>query len=105
MGQAPTRQRRIKHRIDNALSYRPKKQRDPIRLELWAISCQEDRKAADREVACLRRDLEASLTFYALPKAHGETIRTTNAIERLYNEIKHHTKEMAMAFRTGNMAC
>jgi transposase-like protein len=29
-------------------------------------------------VACLQRDLEACLTFYAYPKEHWKTIRTNN---------------------------
>jgi transposase-like protein len=111
------RQRCVKHKMDNVLSYLPKKQRDPVRLELRAIFYQENREAADQEVAafcekfesiyptavaCLKRDLEACLTFYAFPKAHWKTIRTTNVIERLYNEVKRRTKKMATAFRNEN---
>jgi putative transposase len=111
------RQRCVKHKMDNVLSYVPKKQRDPVRAELRAIFYQKDREAADQEVAafcekfgstyptaisCLKRDLDACLTFYAFPKAHWKTIRTTNIIERLYNEVKRRTKKMAAAFRNEN---
>ena len=111
------RQRCVKHKMDNVLSYVPKKQRDPVRAELRAIFYQKNREAADQEVAafcekfesiyptavaCLKRDLEACLTFYAFPKAHWKTIRTTNVIERLYNEVKRRTKKMAAAFRNEN---
>jgi transposase-like protein len=111
------RQRCVKHKMDNVLSYVPMKQRKPVRLELRAIFYQKDREAADQEVAafcekfestyptavaCLKRDLEACLTFYAFPKAHWKTIRTTNVIERLYNEVKRRTKKMAAAFRNEN---
>lgn len=111
------RQRCVKHKMDNVLSYVPNKQRDPVRLELRAIFYQENREAADQEVAafcekfesiyptavaCLKRDLEACLTFYAFPKVHWKTIRTTNVIERLYNEVKRRTKKMATAFRNEN---
>ncbi|NIS81653.1 MAG: IS256 family transposase [Anaerolineales bacterium] len=111
------RQRCVKHKMDNVLSYLPKKQRDAVRLELRAIFYQKDREAAEQEiaafsekfepiyptaVACLRRDLDACLTFYAFPKAHWKTIRTTNVIERLYNEVKRRTKKMAAAFRNEN---
>lgn len=111
------RQRCVKHKMDNVLGYVPKKQRDPVRAELRAIFYQKNREAADQElaafcekfepiypsaVACLKRDLEACLTFYAFPKAHWKTIRTTNVIERLYNEVKRRTKKMAAAFRNEN---
>ena len=111
------RQRCVKHKMDNVLSYVPKKQRDPVRAELRAIFYQKDREAADQEVAafcekfestyptaiaCLKRDLDACLTFYAFPKAHWKTIRTTNVIERLYNEVKRRTKKMPAAFRNEN---
>ena len=39
-------------------------------------------------IECLKRDLEACLTFYAFPQAHWKTIRTTNVIERLFGEVK-----------------
>lgn len=111
------RQRCVKHKMDNVLSYVPKKQRDAVRTELRAIFYQKDREAADQEVAafcekfeptyptaveCLRRDLEACLTFYAFPKVHWKTIRTTNVIERLYGEVKRRTHKMAAAFRNEN---
>jgi putative transposase len=50
-------------------------------------------------VDCLKRDLEACLTFYAFPEVHWKAIRTTNIIERLFNEVKRRTKKMASAFR------
>jgi putative transposase len=108
------RQRCVKHKMDNVLSYVPNKQRDPVRAELRAIFYQKDREAAEQEIAafcakfesiyptavdCLNRDLDACLTFYAFPKVHWKTIRTTNVIERLYNEVKRRTKKMAAAFR------
>jgi len=111
------RQRCVKHKMDNVLGYVPNKQREPVRAELRAIFYQKNREAADQEVAafcekfepiypsavaCLKRDLEACLTFYAFPKAHWKTIRTTNVIERLYNEVKRRTKKMATAFRNEN---
>lgn len=50
-------------------------------------------------VECLKRDLEACLTFYAFPQAHWKTIRTTNVIERLFGEVKKRSHKMAAAFR------
>jgi putative transposase len=50
-------------------------------------------------IACLQRDLQACLTFYAYPKEHWKTIRTTNVIERLFGEVKRRSHKMAAAFR------
>ena len=50
-------------------------------------------------MACLNRDLDACLTFYSFPIQHWKTIRTTNVIERLFNEVKKRSHKMAAAFR------
>lgn len=111
------RQRCVKHKMENVLSYIPEKQRDHVEPELKAIFYQDHRAPADQQVAafiekyepiyptavaCLQRDLEACLTFYAFPKAHWKTIRTTNVIERLFGEVKKRTHKMAAAFRNEN---
>ena len=108
------RQRCIKHKMENVLSYVPDKQRDTVEPELKAIFYQDSRAQADQVVAafcekfgqtyptaveCLQRDLAACLTFYAFPKAHWRPIRTTNVIERLYGEVKRRSHKMAAAFR------
>ena len=111
---ASARQRCIMHKMDNVLSYIPNKQQEQIKPELRALFYQKDRAAADQAVAafmekyrsvyptaiaCLQRDLEACLTFYALPKEHWKTIRTNNVIERLFGEVKRRSHKMAAAFR------
>jgi transposase-like protein len=111
------RQRCVKHKMDNVLSYIPQKQRDQVEPELKIIFYQDNRPKAEQQVAafiekyepiyptavaCLKRDLEACLTFYAFPKAHWKTIRTTNVIERLFGEVKKRTHKMAAAFRNEN---
>lgn len=111
------RQRCLKHKMDNVLSYIPDKQRDLVEPDLKAIFYQDSRQQADQQVvafiekfsgaypsavACLQRDLEACLTFYAFPKAHWKTIRTTNVIERLFGEVKKRSDKMATAFRNEN---
>jgi putative transposase len=50
-------------------------------------------------IACLQRDREACLTFYAFPELHWKNIRTTNIIERTFQEVKKRSKKMAAAFR------
>ncbi len=111
---ASKRQRCVKHKMDNVLGYIPSTQQKSVEPELKAIFYQESREKADQEIAafiekygqvyptaieCLKRDLEACLTFYAFPKAHWKTIRTTNVIERLFGEVKKRSRKMATAFR------
>jgi putative transposase len=108
------RQRCVKHKLENVLSYVPTGQQDQVLPELRAIFYQESREKADQEVAaftakyrdlyptavtCLERDLDACLTFYAFPKAHWKAIRTTNIIERMFGEVKKRSHKMAAAFR------
>jgi putative transposase len=111
------RQRCVQHKMKNVLDYVPNSQQKALRLELRAIFYQESREKADQEVvafcekyvpiypsavACLKRDLEACLTFYAFPKTHWKTIRTTNVLERTFGEVKKRSHKMAAAFRNEN---
>ncbi|MEJ5312544.1 MAG: IS256 family transposase [Anaerolineae bacterium] len=108
------RQRCIKHKMENVLSYVPEKQQEAVAGELRAIFYQDNRAKAEQAVAafqakyetvypsaveCLQRDLEACLTFYTFPKTHWKTIRTTNVVERLFGEVKKRSHKMAAAFR------
>jgi len=111
---ASKRQRCVKHKMGNVLGYVPTSQRGAVEPELKALFYQDNREKADQAVAafiekytkiyptaveCLKRDLEACLTFYAFPQAHWKTIRTTNVIERLFGEVKKRSHKMAAAFR------
>jgi putative transposase len=111
---ASQRQRCIRHKMNNVLGYIPESQQEQVEPELKAIFYQESREKADQEVAafcekyaqsyptavdCLKRDLEACLTFYAFPPNHWKTIRTTNVIERLFGQVKKRTHKMAAPFR------
>lgn len=40
----------------------------------------------------LQKNLEAALTYYKFPEAHWKHIRTSNSIERLFEEVKRRTK-------------
>jgi transposase-like protein len=108
------RQRCIKHKMDNVLAHVPEKQREGVRQELRAIFYQKSRAQADQvaaafvekyrtiypsAIACMERDWEACLTFYAFPELHWKNIRTTNIIERTFEEVKKRSKKMAAAFR------
>lgn len=111
---AVKRQRCVKHKMENVLGYIPHKQQEQIRPELKAIFYQVNREKAEQTAAafiakyeriyptavdCLRRDLDACLTFYEFPEEHWKFIRTNNVIERLYCEVKKRSHKMAAAFR------
>lgn len=108
------RQRCVKHKMEHVLGYLPKKQQEQIRPELKAIFYQGNHEQAEQTAAafiakyeriypaaveCLRRDLDACLTFYEFPEEHWRFIRTNNVIERLYCEVKKRSHKMAAAFR------
>ena len=111
------RQRCIKHKMENVLGYIPEKQQEAVKPELRAIFYQASREKADQEavafiekysstyptaVDCLKRDLEDCLTFYSFPEKHWKYIRTSNVIERLFEEVKKRSHKMAAAFRNEN---
>jgi transposase-like protein len=114
---ASQRQRCVKHKMENVLGYVPEKQQELVKPELKAIFYQTSRAKADQEAAafiakyekvyptavdCLKRDLEACLTFYRFPEKHWRYIRTSNIIERLFGEVKKRSHKMAAAFRNEN---
>ena len=110
---ASKRQRCMKHKMENVLGYIPKKQQEAVRPELRAIFYQANHQKAEQTAAafvakyqplyptaleCLQRDLESCLTFYDFPESHWRFIRTSNAIERLFEEVKKRSHKMAAAF-------
>lgn len=52
------------------------------------------RRVAPKAVACLLRDWEALLAFYHVPERDWRRVRTTNAIERVFREIRRRTRPM-----------
>lgn len=53
------------------------------------------RREAPKAVACLERDLEELLSFLACPEAHRRKVRTTNAIERAFREVRRRTRPIS----------
>ena len=111
------RQRCVKHKMDNVLGYIPNDQQDQIYPELRSIFYQDSLEKAQQTAAafllkheknyptaceCLKRDLDECLTFYSFPQNHWRSIRTSNAIERLFQEVKKRSHKMAAAFRNEN---
>jgi transposase-like protein len=98
------------------LAHVPDKQRDPVQAAFKAIreAYRDSRAQADQEaaafreryrqlypeaIACLERDWEACLTFYDFPETHLARIRTSNVIERLFEEVKKRSKKtLALRF-------
>jgi len=49
---------------------------------------------APKAVACVEKDLDSLLRFFSQPCAHWKKIRTTNAIERQFREVRRRTNPM-----------
>jgi putative transposase len=111
------RQRCVRHKMENVLGCVPREQHDQVYPELRAIFYQDSLEKAQQTAAafllkyqtiypsacdCLRRDLDDCLTFYQFPQNHWRSIRTSNAIERLFLEVKKRSHKMAAAFRNEN---
>lgn len=58
---------------------------------LWARRW---RAEAPKAVACLERDLDSLLSFLDCPESHRRMVRTTNAIERCFREVRRRTRPM-----------
>ena len=56
-------------------------------------------RTAPRAVMCVEQDLEELLAFYDCPPAHWKMVRSTNAIERLFVEVRRRIRTMC-AFTT-----
>jgi putative transposase len=63
-----------------------------VRFREWSA---EWRCSQPRAVKCIEEDLEELLNFLACPQAHWSKIRTTNAIERAFREIRRRTRPMS----------
>lgn len=53
------------------------------------------REEAPKAVACLERDLEELLAHFAVPPEDRRAVRTTNAIERCFREVRRRTRPMS----------
>ncbi|MBI3292931.1 MAG: IS256 family transposase [Elusimicrobia bacterium] len=62
------------------------------RFHRWAARW---RRKAPKAVACLEADLEQLLNFLDCPREHHSKIRTTNAIERIFREVRRRTRPMS----------
>lgn len=101
------RQRCTMHKTRNILDKVPQAREDAVKTAVRAIWEAPNRATADllvrdfierfgRELpaatACLQDDLEACLSFLRCPPLHFKRIRTTNLIERAFEEQRRRTK-------------
>ncbi len=47
-----------------------------------------------KAVRCVEQDLDALLVFYDVPREHRKMVRTTNAIERCFREVRRRTRSI-----------
>lgn len=57
----------------------------------WARQWRQKEPAA---VRCVENDLESLLMFFEMPERHWKMLRTTNAIERCFREIRRRTRSI-----------
>ncbi len=62
------------------------------RFRAWGAHWQAEEPAA---VRCLAQDIEALLVCFGRPEAHRKTMRTTNALERAFREVRRRTNPMS----------
>jgi putative transposase len=60
-------------------------------FEAWAREWKPREPAA---VRCVEADIDSLLSFYAMPKARWKMLRTTNAIERCFREVRRRTRSI-----------
>lgn len=95
------------HKTRNVLNALPKSVQPKAKQalhEIWQAETKADANRAfgvflttyeakyPKATACLEKDREALLTFYAFPAAHWQSLRTTNPIESTFGTIRHRTK-------------
>jgi transposase-like protein len=101
------RQRCVVHRMQNVLARVPRKRQAEVKKAMRRIfyaACLEDAKSEARQfihrysrefptaMEILAKHLEECLSFYRFPERHWRYIRTSNALERAFKEVKRRTK-------------
>lgn len=96
-------QRCTKHRTENVLNKVLREDRDKVKASLrkifYASSYEHAKEAIEifkrgwgkrypSAVECLMEDIELCLTYYKYPYRHWRRIRTTNAVERSFREVR-----------------
>jgi putative transposase len=97
------------HAMQNVLAKTPKRLKDAFHKQAKAIMYAEsesDARAAfralketmntdcSRAISCLANDLDSLVSHYQFPKAVWQSLKTTNAVERIHKEVKRRTRAM-----------
>lgn len=105
------RQRCWAHKVRNVLDKVKKADWPMVKQALGAIShapnhrraveafwqfAQRYRRRYPNAVACLEQDLDDLLVFFGCPQAHWDRLRTTNAIERSFREVRRRTRPIGV---------
>ena len=95
------------HKTANVLNALPKSVQPKAKRDIhniWQADTKRDAKKAfdtfvqtyeakyPKAAACLEKDRDELLTFYAFPAQHWQSLRTTNPIESTFATIRHRTK-------------
>jgi putative transposase len=97
------------HKLSNVMAKVRVKNRKACLMGLRAVYDAPSRAAAEKAygvwakrwiepepeaVRCVEKDLEALLVFYGVPEPHRKMVRTTNAIERCFREVRRRTRSI-----------
>jgi len=106
------------HKMQNVANFVRKKDRSACVHELRGVYQAPNRRQALRRfqawadrwrnlyaqaVDCLERDLEALLAFFQCPEPHRRMVRTTNAIERCFREVRRRTNGIGCFMDDGSV--
>lgn len=95
------------HKTRNVLNALPKRVQSKAKQalhEIWQAETKANAEQAfetflqtyevkyPKATACLAKDRDELLTFYAFPASHWQSLRTTNPIESTFGTIRHRTK-------------
>lgn len=98
------------HKLRNVVNHLPRKRQKECSKEAAAIYNAQSKQEAIRKfkiwkrkwlrvsqaaVNCLEKDMEHMLRFFDFPKEHRKKIRTTNAIERSFREVRRRVRTMS----------
>lgn len=98
------------HKLRNVVGYLSRKKQKECSSEAAAIYNAATRSEATKQfklwkrkwisvsiaaVNCLEKDVEYMLRFFDFPKEHRKKIRTTNAIERSFREVRRRVRTMS----------
>ena len=115
---ATPRQRCLLHKQRNVLNAVPRRVRRDVETELLGIWAQPNKEGALTQLAAFRvkygqlypeavrslvEDEENTLTFYEFPETMHRYIRTTNAIESLFSNVRQRTDQINVF--TTEMSC